>query len=59
MLQIAGGILVASFVLALIAVGLLWIALDRDNRILGTGGCGYWMIAAGAAAAIGIIVYVV
>ncbi len=54
MLQVAGGILIAALVLAVVAFGLV-IALDRDNKALGVSGPGYWIAATGAAVAIGII----
>jgi pheromone shutdown protein TraB len=54
MLQVAGGIIIAALILALITFGLV-IALDRDNQALGVSGPGYWMVATGVAAAIGII----
>jgi hypothetical protein len=54
MLQVAGGILIAAFILALICFGLV-AALDQDNQNLGVTGRGWTVAAVGCVAAIGII----
>lgn len=50
MLQIAGGILIAAFVIGITAFGLM-IALNKDRRILGDTGVGWLLVGIGAVAA--------
>lgn len=54
MFQVAGGILIAAFVLATLDIGLT-IAFDRDNRNLGTSGPCFWMAGFGLAGGLLII----
>lgn len=54
MLQVAGGILIAVFLICLIGFGLTW-ALDRDNQAIGETGCGWWMVAIGLLIAASVI----